>query len=278
MEKNKLKPFIKWAGGKTQLLDIILQSIPREFHYYYEPFLGGGSVVFALQPEVACISDLNRDLINCYIAIKREPQELIDRINDLDKFNTDREFYLKIRQKYNEIILGNEICNIEKASYFIWLNKHCFNGLYRVNKKGMFNVSWNGKENIKSVDEDNLRLISRYLNDNNVVLNYTDFQNVLSSAIEKDFIYLDPPYIPESDTANFTTYQAEGFDYNDHIRLVNVYKELTEKGCFVMLSNNDVELARELYKDYRIISIDTKRNINRKGNNRKGKEILVLNY
>ena len=269
-----MKPFVKWAGGKTQLLDNILNMIPSNFGHYYEPFVGGGAVFLNLKNKNTTINDKNVQLYSTYVNIRDNVDELIKTITKLDSIECDKDYYYSIREKYNQKIIS--ACNdVEMSAFFIWLNKHAFNGLYRVNSKGLFNVPYNNGKN-NSIDENNLREISLYLGD--VVIKNEDFYDVCSNAKSGDFIYFDPPYIPQSQTAYFTDYNSDGFGYEDNVRLLNLSKELTQKGCYVMLSNNDVELIYDLYKDFFIHKIPAKRMINSNANNRNGSEVIITNY
>ena len=272
-----MEPFVKWAGGKRQLIDKIWKRIPKKFDTYYEPFVGGGAVLFRLMPKKAVISDVNEQLINVYRQLQKDPKAVIRRIKELDKATCDKEYYMLKRAEYNEKILKREL-DAECAAYMIWINKHCFNGLYRVNGKGLFNVPWNKKQSVSSMDEENLMNIGYYLQTNDVTILCEDFESVCKNITDKDFVYLDSPYIPVSKTASFTDYTKDGFKYDDHVRLSNLYKILNEKKVNAMLSNHDVDLVYELYDGFKIESINVKRNINRNAKNRKGKEVIITNY
>lgn len=271
-------PFIKWAGGKTQLLDVIRERLPASFDLYYEPFIGGGAVFLKTCPQRAYINDINPQLINVYKQIKNEVESLITYINFLDNRECNLEFYLEQRDLYNKKII-NEIYDVESAGLLIWLNKHCFNGLYRVNKKGLFNVPYNKKIIGSSIVPDNVRAISEYFNKNKVIISCSDFEEFCDIiSTNNAFVYLDSPYVPMSETASFTDYSKSGFLYEDHKRLADLFKRLDQKGVRLMLSNNDVKLVRELYEGYIIESIDVKRNINSRGDKRWGKEVIIRNY
>ncbi|WP_456456495.1 DNA adenine methylase [Thermovibrio sp.] len=266
------KPFVKWAGGKRQLLKQLVFFSPTKFNRYFEPFVGGGALFFKLMPSVAVISDANYELINAYKVIKENVEELIE---SLKKHKNEKEYFYKIRA-----LDPNRLSPVERASRFIYLNKTCFNGLYRENSKGEFNVPFGRYKNPKICDEDNLRAVSRFLNSINLEIVHADYRKVCSLPQKGDFVYLDPPYIPVSRTASFTTYLSLGFNEEDHKVLSFVFKELDKRGCFVMLSNADHPLIRELYKEYRIVELTTNRAINCVGNKRKGtgKELLIMNY
>lgn len=277
MKKYELSPFVKWAGGKRQLLNELMTRVPLEFNNYLEPFLGGGTLLLNLQPKSALVNDINNQLINVYRAIKSDASELIRAVSDLDLIDTNKEVYYERREAFNQKIHEKEL-DVEAAALFIWLNKHCFNGLYRVNKSGLFNVPYNNKVSGKSIIPSNLEAMSQYFQENNIEFYNTDFMDITAMAKVGDFVYFDSPYIPESTTANFTDYTKDGFSYEDHLRLANNFKELDKQGVKLMLSNNNVPLVHELYEGYYITEVDVKRAINSKATKRKGKEIIVTNY
>lgn len=277
MIDKKISPAIKWAGGKTQLLNIITENLPDSYNNYYEPFIGGGAVLLSVKPEKALINDINEQLINLYIQIRDSVDDVLNKINNLDSVPCTKEFYYSIREQYNQKILSGEK-DAQAAALMIWLNKHCFNGLYRVNSKGLFNVPFNNRVKGKSVDESNIRAISDYLNQAKVNITCMDFEDACTTVSAGDFVYFDSPYVPESETAYFTDYAKGGFSLEDHKRLSKLFKRLDEKGAKIMLSNNDVPLVRELYEGYKIQSFAVKRMINRNANKRTGKEVLITNY
>lgn len=277
MIDKKISPAIKWAGGKTQLLNIITENLPDSYNNYYEPFIGGGAVLLSVKPEKALINDINEQLINLYIQIRDSVDDVLNKINNLDSVPCTKEFYYSIREQYNQKILSGEK-DAQAAALMIWLNKHCFNGLYRVNSKGLFNVPFNNRVKGKSVDESNIRAISDYLNQAKVNITCMGFEEACTTVSAGDFVYFDSPYVPESETAYFTDYAKGGFSLEDHKRLSKLFKCLDEKGAKIMLSNNDVPLVRELYEGYKIQSFAVKRMINRNANKRTGKEVLITNY
>lgn len=268
---------MKWAGGKMQILECLIEQMPDKFNNYYEPFVGGGALFLSIKPTNAIINDLNAELINIYKCIKDTPEALIQAIYALDSVTHNELYFLENRERFNYKLANGEM-DVECASLMLWINRRCFNGLYRVNKKGLFNVGYNSRNAIKTVDFDNIREISKYLNSNNIQITNLDFEKSCESVSEGDFVYIDSPYIPISNTANFTSYCKEGFDMEDHIRVLNMAKELDKRGAYVMLSNNDTEIVRNMYKDFNIKSIDVARSINSKGDKRKGKEIIITNY
>lgn len=272
-----MEPFVKWAGGKRQLLDKIWERTPNKYETYYEPFIGGGAVLFHLKPAKAVINDTNEQLVNVYRQLQKDPRAVIRKIKSLDKATCDQEYYLSMRVEYNEKIAENEF-DADCAAYMIWINKHCFNGLYRVNGKGLFNVPWNKKTTGNSMDEANLMSIGYYLQNNDIEIKCTDFEEVCKDITDKDFVYFDSPYIPVSETASFTDYTKDGFTYDDHVRLSELYKNLNDKGVKAMLSNHDVDLVYELYDGFKIEQIDVRRNINSNAKKRTGKEVIITNY
>ncbi len=270
-------PILKWAGGKTQLLEFIKSNMPKEYNRYYEPFMGGGAVIFDIQPEEAIINDVNKQLMNLYIQVRDNPTQLLYTIDKLDSISCDKEYYYWMRKAYNDKIIGEEL-DSTCAALMIWGNKHCFNGLYRVNNKGLFNVPYNNKVNGKSVDADNLMKIASYLQKSKVSIRCGDFEEVCKDVHEGDFVYFDSPYIPVSKTADFTDYTKGGFSLKDHQRLAELFRYLDQIGAKLMLSNNDVPLIYELYREFNIKTVDVKRMINRNASKRVGKEVLVTNY
>lgn len=269
---TKPKPFVKWAGGKRQLVDILLSNVPPSFNRYFEPFVGGGALLFELQPQKAVISDINEELINAYQVIKDNVEELI---NSLKKHKNTKEYYYAIRA-----INPKTLTPVERASRFIYLNKTCFNGLYRENSKGQFNVPFGRYKNPKICDEENLRAVSEFLNKIEITILNCDYKMTCEMAKSGDFVYLDPPYYPISKTASFTKYNKNDFSEKDQIELSEIFKELDRKGCYVMLSNSNTEFIKKLYANYRIQEIKANRFINCKAN-RRGKsniEVLITNF
>ena len=266
---EKIKPPIKWAGGKTQLLSQLRPLFPKGFNLYLEPFVGGGAVFFDLQPDRAVLIDSNFELINFYQVVKNNLEELL---RDLGKHKNSKEYYYKIRS-----LDPDQMDNIKRESRFLYLNKTCFNGLWRVNKKGQFNVPFGRYKNPNYRDEENLRMVSTTLQ--NAELIHGDFSIVLDHASSGDFVYLDPPYYPLSKTANFTSYTEVSFGDEDQVRLAEVFRKLDAKNCNVMLSNSDTEFIRNLYKGYDIKVVYAKRAINSKGNKRGPiTELVIRNY
>ncbi|WP_315270707.1 DNA adenine methylase [Oribacterium sinus] len=277
MSEQSLKPFVKWAGGKRQLLGEILERIPHTFENYIEPFLGGGAVLFALQPKRALINDINASLIHTYKTIASEPQEFIVKIKELDSRISEggKEYYYLIRDLYNSKLMREEF-DLELAAIFIFLNKHCFNGLYRVNAKGLFNVPYNNSKK-DSIDEEVILEVSKYLK--NITICLGDFEDACKSAKEGDFIFLDSPYAPLN-PSSFESYTKEGFDMESHVRLSKLFDNLTQKGCYCMLTNHNTEFINDLYgnKGYKMDVVSVKRMINSDASKRTGEEIIICNY
>lgn len=281
-----MKPIVKWVGGKHQLLDRITERLPKEFNTYYEPFLGGGAVLLDLDVTTAIVNDINPELINMYCQVRDNVEELIKNLSTIDSWHetypsyseeggpNQKEFYYKLRAEFNKNLGTNTVM---QAARFIYLNKHCFNGLYRVNKKGEFNVPFNGKLTGRSFDPDHLREVSTKLQ--NVQFKCGDFKDAVFNppASEGDFVFFDSPYDLITDTS-FVDYSKEGFKFDDHVRLADLFKSLSNKGVYCMLTNHDTPFIRELYKDYKIEVVDVRRSINRNGNDRKGTEVIITNY
>lgn len=275
---NEKSPFLKWAGGKRQLLSKIRSKMPRDYKTYYEPFIGGGALLLDVSPVDAVISDVNEQLINVYQQIKSDPIAVIREVNKFDSVEEcDKEYYYDLRNRYNEKIINHEM-DAECAALMIWLNKHCFNGLYRVNSKGLFNVPYNNKRTGKSIDEANILNIADYLRNSNISIICQDFEETCSNVQKGDFVYFDSPYAPVSETASFTDYTKDGFSYEDHKRLAGLFRRLDRAGAKVMLSNHDVELIHELYEGYRFEGLDVRRSINSDADKRIGREVLITNY
>jgi DNA adenine methylase len=263
------RPFLKWAGGKSQLLSTFSRYFPKHFNRYFEPFIGGGAVFFHLQPERAVLSDLNHELINCYQVVRNDPETLIEL---LKKHRNDKHHFEAVRAQDL-----SRLTDEERAARLIFLNKTCFNGLYRVNSKGQFNVPFGKYKNPKICDAANLKAASRALRHTTLV--HGPFEAVLVQAQKGDFVYLDPPYQPVSNTAYFTSYTRQSFSLEDQKRLASTALELSRRGCHVMLFNSDSEDVRALYSQFNIEIVQANRAINCKGDRRgRVRELLILNY
>ncbi len=265
----RVKPFVKWAGGKGQIVEQLAAHMPEKYSAYHEPFVGGGALFFHLCPKKAYLSDLNEELVNAFLVVKSDCEKLLE---SLKKHENTAEYYYRIRA-----LDPGSLDPLERASRFIYLNKTCYNGLYRVNRRGRFNVPFGRYRSPAYADENQLRLASRALQ--NADVKVADFEIVLDQAKPGDFVYFDPPYQPISETANFTNYTADAFDEDQQRRLAAAFRELDKRGCWVMLSNSDSPLIRGLYGGFRVETVMAKRYINCKGDRRGAvPETLVLNY
>ena len=277
MSNSNMAPFVKWAGGKRQLLSQIKERMPEKYNHCYETFVGGGAVVFELQPENALINDINKALINSYRQICHAPDAFLKAVNKLDEemWEDGKKYYYNLREHYNDKLMKAEY-DVELAALFVFINKHCFNGLYRVNGKGLFNVPYNNSRRV-SVDENAIWEISEYLK--KITIMDGDFEPACKDAGKGDFIFIDSPYAPLNPTS-FESYTKEGFDIESHKRLAEFYDELTVRGCYCMLTNHNTELINALYgkKGYRIDVVSVKRMINSDASNRVGEEVIICNY
>lgn len=270
------KPFLKWAGGKGQLLERLKTFIPTKFHDYFEPFLGGGAMFFFLinQNRIqnkAYLTDTNADLINVYNCLQTNPKVLVSKLlNQRKNYLKDPStyYYALRRMKYYD--------KFDRASQFVTLNKTCYNGLYRVNRAGMFNVPIGKYKKPQIFDPINLKSVGEALNLFDVKIECTSYSNILQKASENDFVYLDPPFSPTSRTSNFTTYTAGGFDTVDQRNLARTFKLLNDRKCKVVLSNSDTEFIRELYDGFEITTLPTRRSINCNSGGRSGGTELII--
>ena len=274
----KGKPFVKWAGGKRQIIDKLKKYAPVDFDTYFEPFVGGGALLFELSPKKAVINDSNQELMNIYEVLCDEDKfkKMCRALNSYEKQHSE-EFYYELRNKDRNKKTFSKLSDYTRAARTIYLNKACFNGLYRVNSKNEFNVPFGKKTKVNTYEGDNLITVSNYLTMNDVKILCCDFEEAVSSAKKGDFIYFDPPY--DSDTSTFNSYTEDGFGKDEQKRLAKVFKELDSRGCYVMLSNHNTHLVNELYKGYNIHVIEAKRNINANANGRGNvEEVIVTNY
>lgn len=277
MTNSSVAPFVKWAGGKRQLIPQIRERMPEKYNNYYEPFVGGGAVLFELQPANALINDINKALINTYNIICNEADAFLEAVNRLDEemWEDGKKYYYSVREHYNDKLMKSEY-DVELAALFVFINKHCFNGLYRVNGKGLFNVPYNNSRRT-SADENVIREVSKYLKGVKIING--DFEEACKDAKKGDFVFIDSPYAPLNPTS-FESYTKEGFDIESHKRVAKIYDELTARGCYCMLTNHNTELINELYgnKGYKIDVVSVKRMINSDASNRVGKEVIICNY
>lgn len=276
--KNKLvAPVLKWVGGKRQLISTIIKFLPSDINKlgYIEPFVGGGALFFYLQPKKGIINDYNEELINVYKVIRDNCEKLIQ---DLEKHENNAEYFYNIRA-LDRNKNYKKLSNIVRASRIIYLNKTCYNGLYRVNNAGEFNTPYGRYKNPNIVNAPTLRAVSKFLNNNNIEILSGDYSNVLRMAKKNCFVYLDPPYHPISESSNFTGYVEGGWSEEDQIRLKKECDELNKKGVRFLLSNSASKFILDLYKDYSIEFVKATRNINSVGTARgEIDEVLIRNY
>jgi len=268
------KPFLRWAGGKTRSVPFLKAHLPSNFSHinrYFEPFLGAGSLFFSLRPQNAVLSDSNKDLIESYRAIQRNPL-LISKYLSEHRGKTSEHYYYEMRNKYN-----NSKSSIYRAVLFIYLNKTCFNGIWRVNKKGEFNVPYGKQEHPSIPSKEELIRISEALASAAII--HCNYKDIIDEVQKADFVYLDPPYPPLSNTSNFTQYTSDGFTKKDHEELALFAKELTQKGCYVLISNSDTGYIRSLYQgNFNIFELEVTRLIRADGHRYKVREIAITNY
>ena len=267
-------PILKWAGGKRQLIPEILGLFPSNYRdlVYHEPFVGSGAIFFQVKPRRGSINDINSDLVNFFKVVRDNPEGLIHKASE---YSYDKEVYYTLRDRYNE----EELSDLERASLFLYFNKTGFNGLYRVNSKGKFNVPFGRYTNPTIVPETKIRHSSTLLKDIDIL--NTDFTYIVEYANEGDLCYFDPPYEPVSDTAYFTSYSAEGFDLSEQTRLRDTCVKLHDKGVYFVLSNSHVKQIVDMYSEhtgFTIKVVEARRSINSKADKRGPvKEILVTN-
>ena len=277
MDNLNIAPFVKWAGGKRQLLSQIKERMPEKYNNYYEPFVGGGAVLFGLSPNHASINDINSALINTYKTIRNTPDKFLEAVRKLDSeiWEDGKKYYYSLRERYNDKLMLGEY-DVELAALFVFINKHCFNGLYRVSGKGLFNVPYNNSCRT-SVDESLIKNVSKYLQ--HISITAGDFEIACLNADKGDFIFLDSPYAPLNPTS-FESYTKEGFDIESHRRLAKLYDELSARGCYCMLTNHNTDLIHTLYdnKGYKLDVVNVKRMINSDASNRTGTEVIICNY
>ena len=274
----KAKPFVKWAGGKRSIIDKLINLAPEDFNTYYEPFVGGGAMLYELQPKKAVINDYNTELMNVYECIKDE-NKFANMCSELNKHEAkhSEDYYYEIRDLDRDKKKFNKLADYKRAARTIYLNKACFNGLNRVNSKNEFNVPSGKKNKVNTYDGPNLGIIHCLLNFNDIKLLSTDFEEAVKNAKKGDFIYFDPPY--DSDTSTFNSYTENGFGKEEQKRLAEVFKDLDKRGCYVMLSNYNTKLIKELYKDFNFNYVEAQRNIGASSKNRgKVEEVIITNY
>lgn len=273
------QPFVKWVGGKRQLLDRIIPMMPAEYGTYHEPFLGGGAVFFAERPQCAYLNDINAQLVACYRAIKSNPDAVISASGEIDAAyaatpdDEKKRFYYDRREEFNGLVTADSDDDIAVAALFLFLNRHCFNGLYRVNRKGLFNVPFNGSKG-RSFAADTIESDSEVLQ--SATVTNGDFLDALARVQPGDFCFIDSPYAPLNPTS-FESYAKEGFTEEQHRALAAEFRRLDEIGAKLMLTNHDTDLIHELYEGFDIIEVDVRRSINRNGDGRTGVEVIITN-
>jgi DNA adenine methylase len=275
---QKATPFVKWVGGKRQLIEEIRKRMPLKFGSYFEPFLGGAALFFDLEVNNATINDISSELINCYIAIKNNHIQLMEYLDEHEEKHQEnpKEYYYKIREMDRQPDYA-DLDKVKKAARLIYLNKTCFNGLYRVNSKGYFNVPFNGKLKINTYNKSNIECLHQILENKSINIISTDFEEAVSNAQSGDFIFFDPPYdLLKEDS--FDSYNKDSFGVEGQIRLSKVAHELSNKGCFIMLTNHNTPLINQLYSDFNIDVVNVKRMINSDASNRVGMETIITNY
>ena len=272
-EKRRIeaRPIVKWAGGKWQLLPVfsLYFPSPSQIDRYFEPFLGGAAVFFHLQPPRSFLSDSNAELIEVYQVVQSQVEALL---LSLRQHRNERDYYYRLRA-----IDPETLTPVERASRLIYLNRTCYNGLYRVNSAGKFNVPFGRYANPRICDEEGLRAASLALQGARLFV--ADFEDALADARSGDFVYFDPPYYPLSKTSSFTSYTRDRFDEKEQRRLASVYRDLDRRGCYLMLSNSSAPLIYDLYKGFRVVKVEASRAISCKGDGRGPvTELLILNY
>ncbi len=274
-----MHPFVKWAGGKTQLLDKIHALMPKTYGRYFEPFIGGGALMFSVAPKDFIINDFNSELIQAYLCFTNEEdfKKLLEMLDFHQEHHSEEHYYEVRNMDRNPDFLSLPI--YERAARMIYLNKSCFNGLYRVNSKGYFNVPSGRKKTVNCYENGNLKEIYAFFSSSKPKIFNGDFQDALAEVKAGDFVYFDPPYDTWENKDSFTSYAKNPFGKEEQKRLAKVYKELSEKGVYVMLSNHNTEFIRELYKGFNVHVVEAKRMINSKASGRGNvEEVIITNY
>jgi DNA adenine methylase len=275
-----MKPIVKWAGGKRQLLAAIKENLPNQWNGdYFEPFVGGGALFFELEPKKAFLNDINSELINLY-KVFFDTNDVLKLMTLLKKHqkNHSKEYFYRVRaeDRKKNYINSNFI---KRAARFIYLNKACFNGLYRVNSEGFFNVPFNQSKSVTLIDEKNFNEIHEYFSKNEIIFTSVDYLEALKKAKKGDFVYFDPPYDELEDKKSFTSYSKTGFSREDQKQLFDLFQVLTKRGVYCLLSNHSTEFIKNLYSSFNIIPVQALRSINSNKNDRKAiTEVLIKNY
>ncbi|NLL47514.1 MAG: DNA adenine methylase [Firmicutes bacterium] len=273
---SPMAPVLKWVGGKRQLLPEIRTIIPKDIGVYYEPFLGGGAVLFDLQPPRAVVNDINHELINVYCVIRDQVEELIEHLRG---HRNEAAYFYTVRGFDRERSAYEQLSATERASRILYLNKTCYNGLFRVNQQGEFNAPFGRYRNPNIVNEAGLRAVSEYFNRAQITFQNVDFARAVEGATKGDFVYFDPPYDPITESANFTGYDKGGFSRSEQIRLKELCDELDRGGIKFLLSNSATDFILDLYGSYHVRIVQAKRSVNSKANKRGYvDEVLVANY
>lgn len=277
--KVRLHPFVKWAGGKAQLLEKLNNYMPKTYNNYFEPFVGGGALFFNIAPKNAIINDYNSELICAYRCFLSDNSfEMLKKELKKHENAHDEEYYYEIRNMDKDANFS-DLPEYVRAARMIYLNKACFNGLYRVNSKGYFNVPSGKKKKVVTFDEDNFNYLREYFKENNITILNEDFSDACRKVLSGDFVYFDPPYDVIENKNSFTAYAKDSFGKEEQIRLATLFKELSDKGVYVMLSNHNTTFINELYKDYNIYIVNAKRMINSKADGRGDvEEVIITNY
>ena len=274
-----IQPFVKWAGGKRQIMDKLLEFKPKKFRHYYEPFVGGGAFLLELTPIHATINDSNKELMYVYKCLRNK--RLFKKFRELCKIheeNHSEEYYYKIRDLDRKKTAYAKMTVCEKAARCVYLNKACFNGIYRVSSKGYFNVPSAKRETVKCFDDENMAELHKYFHKRKPVILCKDFAEAVKTTKKGDLVYFDPPYDLVGEQS-FTSYTAGGFDKKEQERLRDVIKDLTNRGVLVMASNANTAYIQELYRDFNIHIVHARRSINSKGDGRgKVEEVIITNY
>lgn len=275
-EATSPKPFLQWVGGKREMIPQYKDYFPERYNQYFEPFLGGGAMFFELTPEKAFLNDNNQELFEVYKGVRDFPEMVIDLLNSLKERHSP-ELYIRVRELDREYNIFNEFRSYEIAARAIYLNQTCFNGVYRVNQKGQFNVPIGSSLNRMISDKDTILKASKVLKKANI--GCSDFEGAIANVRKGDLVFLDPPYYPVSKHSDFTRYTKEKFHQEDQVRLKETIVKLSEKGAFIMLANSDCDFIRNLYKDFNIHTVQSSRSLNCKSDKRgKVSEVLITNY
>lgn len=274
----KQKPFLRWVGGKQRLVKTLLSYLPPHIKSpeadpawtYYEPFIGAGSLLLGLQPPKAVIGDVNRDLINTYQVLQQTPSQITELQVELQQYQNDEDTYYQVRDEMDV----DSLSNLQRAARFIYLNRTCYAGLYRENRSGVFNVSYGKNATTKVDNMTDIEPVAKYLQTADITILNSDFQQTVASAVEGDFVYMDPPYYPQTSTSFTSYHKGSGFDYN---ALYNTFMDLTDRGCYVLMSESDCEHNREVYSDYILGELTLGKTI-RPELTKGRRELLICNY